>query len=160
MLKITVIVFSLRITLRCVGCDMCCISVLRCVYGRGGLGWEGTGKGGWVACWCMWITYRSKCYFLICANVIHRPWAVNWKLLNVTKKKHVCSLYSSASLLHIHQLFMSVSDFYTQSVVWSDRWTWRWAFVSQSVIKLTALIRLNSLVQTFMSPDKYDKMYF
>lgn len=87
MLKITVIVFSLRITLRCVGCDMCCISVLRCVYGRGGLGWEGTGKGGWVACWCMWITYRSKCYFLICANAIHRPWAVNWKLLNVTKKK-------------------------------------------------------------------------
>ena len=127
------------------------ISVEVCVCGRGGLGWEGTGKGGWVACWCMWITYRSKCYFLICAKVIHRPWAVHWKLLNVTKKnKHVCSLYSSASLLHIHQLVMSVSNFYTQSIVWSDRWTciWRRAFVSQSVITLTALTRLNS--QTFI----------
>lgn len=43
MLKITVIVFSLRITLRCVGCDMYCISVLRCVWG---MGWDGEGRGG------------------------------------------------------------------------------------------------------------------
>ena len=40
MLKITVIVFSLRITLRCVGCDMYCISVLKCVC-VGGEGWDG-----------------------------------------------------------------------------------------------------------------------
>lgn len=62
-LRITVIVFSLRITLRCVECDMYCISVLRCVYvgaggGReGGKGTRGGREGADFADY-MWITYR------------------------------------------------------------------------------------------------------
>lgn len=118
---------------------MICIAY-QCWGVCGGRGRDGKGREGMIW-WCMWITYRSKCYFLICANVIHRPWAVNLKLVNVTKKK-VCSLYSSASLLHIHRFKVtSVSDFFTHSVR-LNRWTsyiWRWVFVSQSVVKSTVI---------------------
>lgn len=166
MLKITVIVFSLRITLRCVGCDMYCISVLKCVCGRGGLGWEGTGKGGWVACWCMWITYRSKCYFLICANVIHRPWAVNWKLLNVTKKKQTCLLtllkcqpspYPSVSHVSIQFLYpiyclIRQVDLYLKT---------GFCIPKCYHVDSTYQAKFSDIhFQTFMSPDKDDKMYF
>lgn len=120
----------------------------------------------------MRITCRLKCYFFICANVIHRPWAVNWKIVCVWQKKNKKQNMDSLYLSAIRLLWVKPTSDCEASVLWSNGSTVvasLGASASQSVMKLTVLIRFKFLFlsgghQMFMLPQtttgKSDKRVF